>query len=341
MANIDLSFAIGSNPRSRPIISGRVQAQGIDLHCSTIHASELFWRQLTYQEFELSEMSMSSLLIAISRGIDTFVGIPIFTTRNFFHTGVLVREDRGIEKPSDLAGKRVGVPEYQQTAALWSRGILQHEYGVDPRDLHWFMERPPQKSHGGATGFQPPEGVTLEYIPSDTDMGEMLATGELDAALHYLAGTNNLVDRSSRTFGPGSGVRPLFDARVESARYFGKTGIYPVNHCVAIRRDVLEAHPWIPLNLYSAFLEAKRVAAAESLGGGVSSSVSAAGLDPFLDTGTVGPEVKDALAVDLFPYGVQDNRELLETILLYSYEQGLSARKLALEDVFYAPTLEL
>ena len=104
---------------------------------------------------------------------------------------------------------------------------------------------------------------------------------------------------------------------------------------------MLEEHPWIPLNLYSAFLEAKQVAAAESLGGGTSSTISASGLDAFLDTGTVGPEVQQALAHDLFPYGVQDNRELLETILLYSYEQGLSARKLALEDVFYAPTLEL
>jgi 4,5-dihydroxyphthalate decarboxylase len=342
MGNIDLSFAIASNPRSRPIISGRVRPQGIDLHCSTIHASELFWRQLGFQEFELSEMSMSSLLIAISRGIDTFVGIPIFTTRNFFHTGVLVRDDAGINEPADLAGKKVGVPEYQQTAALWARGILQHEYGVDPKDLHWFMERPPEKSHGGATGFDPSEiGIDLQYIPRDTDMGAMLASGELDAALHYLAGTNNLVDRSSRTFGPGSGVRPLFDARVESARYFAKTGIYPVNHCVAIRRDVLEAHPWIPLNLYSAFLEAKALAAAESLGGGVSSTISASGLDPFLDTGTVGVDVQQALATDLFPYGVQANRDLLETILLYSYEQGLSKRHLALEDVFYAPTLEL
>jgi 4,5-dihydroxyphthalate decarboxylase len=245
------------------------------------------------------------------------------------------------ESPADLAHKRVGVPEYQQTAALWARGILQHEYGVDPRDLHWFMERPPEKSHGGATGFRPPPGIELDYIPRDTDMGAMLASGELDAALHYLAQTNNLVDRSSRTFGPGSGVRPLFDARAESARYFQKTGIFPINHCVAIRRDVLEAHPWIPLNLYSAFLEAKSVAAAQSLGGGVSSAISASGLDAFLDTGTVGGGVAAALATDLYPYGVQANRELLETILLYSYEQGLSEHKLSLEDVFYAPTLEL
>ncbi len=343
MGNIELSLAINKNPRSNPVLSGRVKPQGIDLRCSSLHASELFWRQLGYQEFQVSEMSMSSLLIARSNGIDTWVALPIFTTRRFFHTGVLVREDSGITEPSQLAGKRVGVPEYQQTAALWARGILQHEYDVDPKSMHWWMERPPEKSHGGATGFTPPPGIDLQYIPANTDMGEMLQTGELDAALHYLAGTNNLVDRSSAPLGEeGSGVRYLFDHRTESARYFQKTGFFPINHCVVVRKDVAEKYPWVMLNLYSAFLEAKQIEAAESLAGSASSTaVSSSGLDPFLDTGLIDAKTQQALRTDLYPYGVIDNRHILETIAEYSFEQGLSSRKLELSEIFYPPTLEL
>ncbi|HVA99797.1 MAG TPA: hypothetical protein VNE42_00845 [Acidimicrobiales bacterium] len=343
MGNLELSLAIYANPRSLPVLNGGVAPQGIDLHCSSLHPSELFWRQLGFQEFQVSEMSMSSLLISRSHGIDDWVGIPIFTTRRFFHTGVLVRDDSGITEPAQLAGKRVGVPEYQQTAALWTRGILQHEYGVDPKTLHWYMERSPEKSHGGATGFTPPEGIDLQYIPVNTDMGEMLRSGELDAALHYLAGTNNLVDRSNAPLGKeGSGVRHLFDHRTESARYFQKTGLFPINHCLVVRRDIADRYPWVMLNLYSAFLEAKQIAAAESLAGSANSTaVNSTGLDPFLDTGLIDIKTRDALKTDLFPYGVSANTEILETITDYSFEQGLTSRKLKLEEIFYPPTLEL
>jgi 4,5-dihydroxyphthalate decarboxylase len=333
MSDVELSFAIGANPRSRPVLDGRVKAQGITLHCSSIHGSEIFWRQLAFKEFELSEMSMSSLLMARSHGDDTWVGLPVFTSRMFFHTGVLVSEKSGITEPSQLNGKRVGVPEYQQTAALWTRGILQHEYGVDPKNISWFMERPPERSHGGATGFQPPEGVSLQYIPTDTDIGELLSNGELDATLLYLANAHNLVDRSSRELGAvGSGAVPLFpDRRAEASRYFNKTGLFPVNHCVAVRKDVVEQYPWVMLNLFSMFLEAKQLAHEETL----------AGVGPFLETGVADPSVASSLGRDLFPYGVRANLDLLETITAYSHEQGLTSRQLALDEVFYPPSLEL
>ena len=140
-------------------------------------------------------MSCSSFLIAIARGDTRFVGLPIFTTRRFFHTSILVRRAAGIETPADLRGKRVGVPEYQQTAALWGRGVLQHEFGVAAKDMEFWMERTPEMSHGGATGFKPPPGVTVNQIPADKSIGSMMLAGELDAALHYLSG-RNLVDRS-------------------------------------------------------------------------------------------------------------------------------------------------
>src|ERR1700758_1918771 len=131
-------------------------------------------------------MSCSSFLIVTAHGDTRFVGLPIFTTRRFFHTSILVRRKSGIETPADLRGKRVGVPEYQQTAALWARGALQHEFGVAPQDMEFWMERAPEHSHGGATGFKPPPDVVVHQIPPEKSIASMLVAGELDATLHYV-----------------------------------------------------------------------------------------------------------------------------------------------------------
>ena len=162
--NLQLSIGITNNPRTWPIIDGTVKPDGIDLIPTVLHPSELFWRQLHFSEFAVSEMSCSSFIIAVARGDTRFVGLPIFTTRRFFHTSILVRRKAGIEMPADLKGKRVGVPEYQQTAALWARGVLQHEFGVAPKDMEFWMERTPEMSHGGATGFKAPPGVTVTRL---------------------------------------------------------------------------------------------------------------------------------------------------------------------------------
>ena len=182
MPNLPLSLILGANDRSRPIIDGTVRPDAIDLMVTTAHPSEIFWRQLKFQEFDVSEMSMSSLLIITARGESPWVALPIFTMRQFFHTAFLVRADAGIEQPADLKGKRVGVPEYQQTAALWTRGVMQHEFGVAPEDLIWYMERTEERSHGGATGFEPPPGMRFHRIPADESIATLLLNGELDAA---------------------------------------------------------------------------------------------------------------------------------------------------------------
>ena len=146
---LELSLALSDNENTRPLLDGAVTAEGIRLIPTAVHPSEMFWRQLKFGEFDVSEMSMSSLLIATARGPTPWVALPVFTSREFFQTWTRVRADAGISKPADLRGKRVGVPEYQQTAAIWSRGILQHEFGVHAREIEWFMERNPDKSHGG------------------------------------------------------------------------------------------------------------------------------------------------------------------------------------------------
>ena len=164
MATLKLTLAVTPNQHTQPIIDGRVKPDGIDLQVSVLGAPEIFYRQLHDAAFDASEMSMSSLLISRSQGDQRFVAIPVFTTRRFFHTLAVVRADAGITKPADLKGKRVGVPEYQMTAALWSRAALQHEFGVLPQDIEWHMERLEVMSHGGAPGFKPPAGVKFSYI---------------------------------------------------------------------------------------------------------------------------------------------------------------------------------
>jgi len=331
MATLQLSLALSNNDRTRPILDGSVRADGIELIGTAIHPSEMFWRQLHFQEFDVSEMSMSSFLIALSQGNTDWVAMPIFTSRSFFHTGALVRADAGIEKPADLAGKRVGVPEYQQTAALWARGVLQHEFGVMPSSIEWHMERTEERSHGGATGFQPPPGIKLQRIPEEKNIGGMLLAGELDATLLYLTDVN-LVDRSRADLSASSQIRTLFpDPQAEGARYFAKTGFYHINHCAVVRRSIAERHPWVVLNLFHAFARAKDAvnARARELA------------DVYFRLGLLPSEGKKAVGMDPYPYGVASNRGVLETITEYSHEQGLTPRRLALEEIFAPSTLDL
>src|SRR3954469_2918680 len=166
MANLPLSIAFSLNERVQPILDGTVAPDGIDLTITTANPGEIFWRQLHGAEFDVSEMSFSELLLLTARGDLPWGGAPIFPQRHFFHSLIIVRADAGIERPADLKEKRVGVPEYVQTAALWTRGALQHEFGVAPEDMDWYMERRPELSHAGAAGFRPPPGLLVHAIPA-------------------------------------------------------------------------------------------------------------------------------------------------------------------------------
>jgi 4,5-dihydroxyphthalate decarboxylase len=332
MPSLPLSLCVSRNPRTEPLLSGEVTPEGIDWTVSAVHPSEMFWRQLKFADFDVSEMSLSSLSIAASQGIRDWIALPIFTTRMFFHTRIVVREGAGIETPADLAGKTVGVAEYQQTAAVWSRGALLHEFGVSPEQMTWWMERPPSKSHGGSTGFQPPSGVTLSYIPPDVTMGQMLAAGDLDAAIVYLA-DRNLVDRSRQEASSVPGLRTLFpDPMGEGIRYHKKTGLFPINHCVVVRAALLEKHPWLALNIYSAFLAAKEAAAAPL----------AAAAEPWEQVGLVAAgTTRELRNGDPLPYGVSANRAVFEALGAYLHEQGLVASHVPVEELFAPSTVDL
>ena len=324
-----LSVGLTPNLRTRPILDGMFHADGITMNPLELHPSELFWRQLKFAEFDVAEMSMSSLLMATARGDDRFVGLPVFSTHYFFQNWIMIRKDSGIKKPEDLAGRRIGVPEYQQTAALWSRGVLQHEFGVAPKDMEFWMERTPDISHGGSTGFEPPEGVTVNRIPPETNMGEMLLAGELDATLLYLPG-GNLVDRSTADLANHPNFGPLFDAYVEGKRYYEKTDMYPINHGMVIKREIVEEHPWVVLNIYKAFEDAATFVENQRI----------AMIRDHLETGLLPPEAEATLATPLVRHGVIANRKELEAITQYSFEQGLTPRKLGLEDIFPASVMD-
>ncbi len=327
---IRLSLACDANPRTRPILDGAVRPEAIDLIPTPLHPADMFWRQLKFAEFDVSEMSFSSLIKMVAAGDDRFVGIPVFTTHHFFQNWILVRRDAGIDAPADMAGKRVGVPEFQQTAAVWSRGILKHEFGVDQTEMEYWMERLPGQSHGGATGFSPPPGVTVHQVPAETNIGEMMMAGRLDATLLFIREAN-LVDRSTVDLYAQPEVKPLFrDPAAEGLRYYRKTGIYPINHAMVMRREIAERYPWAVLNVYQAFVEANALAERQRL----------EHVEYHHASGLISEDAYKALCEPLVQHGIAVNRRTLETIARYSNEQGLTPRVIGLEEVFAKSTLE-
>ncbi len=328
--NLQLSLGMASNPRTWPIFDGRVRPDGIDLIPSRVFASELFWRQLRFADFDVSEMSFSSLLMAKARGDERWVGLPVFTTRKFYHAAILVRRKAGIASPADLKGKRVGVPEYQQTAALWARGVLQQEFGVEPRHMEFWMERDASHSHAGALGFTPPPGVTVHTVPPEKDLGGMMLAGELDALLHYIV-DDNLIDRSSANLRNHPDIAPLFpDPWAEGVRYYRKTGIFPINHGMVIKREIAEKHPWAVLNLFKAFARANDIANRER----------SEHAEYHVATGLLAPDAGEALRTPVVRHGIRANRVTLDTAARYSHEQGLTPRVIRLEEVFAASAME-
>jgi 4,5-dihydroxyphthalate decarboxylase len=336
MAELTLSFISNYNERVEPLMNGTVKADGIEIIPTYSHPSETFWRQLKFQEFQVAEMSMSSFLIARSRGFD-MIALPVFPSRRFFHAEQSYHVDSGIKEPGDLNGKRIGVGEYQQTAALWARGVLEHDFGVSQHKVHWYMERTEELSHGGATGFTPPLGISFNRIPPDKSMATMLVNHEIDVApiAGHLSRAFNVIDRSTHlrgNEGDWSKIKPLFpDEIAEAKRFFTEHGFVPVNHTYIVRGDVYREQPGIAMKLYEAFNAAKAQAMATLL------ERTPAAL-------MFGPEylamTRSILGDDPFPYGIKANQAMIDTIVSYSHEQGLTPRKMKNEELFAAETLE-
>ena len=336
MTPLALSFISNFNERVEPLMNGTIKAEGIEIIPTYSHPSETFWRQLNFQEFEVAEMSMSSYLIARSRGVD-MIALPVFPSRRFFHAEQSYHVDSGIKEPSDIIGKRIGVGEYQQTAALWTRGVLDHDFGVSQYKVHWYMERTDELSHGGATGFSPPPGISFHRIPPNKSMATMLVNHEIDVAPigGHLSRAVNVIDRSTHirgSDGDWSKVKPLFpDEIAEAKRFVAKYGFVPVNHTYIIRGDVHRANPGLAIKLYNAFVTAKAQAAETILERIPAALVFS---QEFLSM------TRDILGDDPFPYGIKANKAMLDTIAGYSHEQGLTPRKMNVEELFARETLD-
>lgn len=337
MAKMKLSFASSKHDRVEPLMNGAIEIEGAELVPQYSSPAETFYRQLKFHEFQACEMSISSYIIAKSQGSD-MMAIPVFPSRSFFQTWLFHNVDSGIKDPKDITGKRIGVPEYQQTAALWARGIIEHDFGVSQYQVDWYMERTEAMSHGGATGFTPPAGIRFHRVPDDKSLVSMLLSQELDVvlAMGSFRGEGNALDRSARIRGPEANwnkVQPVFpDIIAEGTRFYKQHGFIPANHTYIIRGDVYRENPWLALNLYKAFQAAK--------------DLTLQRLSQELPTDLVfGPQylqqTRTNLSADPFPYGVKANRAMLEAAIDYSFEQGLIKKKPALEELFAASTLEL
>jgi 4,5-dihydroxyphthalate decarboxylase len=337
MAKLRLSFAVERSERTLPLIDGTIHPEGIELVPIVADPSEIFWRQLKFKEFDISALSFSSYMITKSQGTD-MIALPVFPARRFMHTQLFIHTDSGVKEPGDLVGKKIGVGEYQQTAALWTRRILEHDFGVSQYKVDWFMERTEELSHGGATGFRPPQGISFRRIPPDKSLASMLVNHELDAApIHRaLQKGSNIIDRSTQNRGTGgdwSKIKPLFpDVIAEGERFVKTHGYVPASHTYVIRGDIHEEYPWVAFNLYKAFLQAKDLARD--------------GLAEDIPSGLIfGAQYlaksKQILGDDPFPYGIKANKKMIEAMIEGSYEQGLTAEKLKIESLFAASTLEL
>jgi 4,5-dihydroxyphthalate decarboxylase len=337
MPKLKLSFISAFNERVDPLMKGVVQPEGIEIVPTYSPPPETFWRQLKFQEFEVGEMSMSSYLIARERGFD-MIALPVFPSRRLFHTELSYNAGTGIKKPEDLAGKRLGVGEYQQTAALWQRGILEHDFGVSQYKIHWYMERTEELSHGSVTGFTPPQGISFQRIPPEKSMASMLVSNELDAAAinSPWQNTPNVIGRSHRITGADgdwSKVKRLFPDRItEGKRFFQKWGFLPVNHAYTIRGDIYKKYPWVAFNLYTAFVKAKadfNAKLADSIPSGL-----------FFGKEYLAM-TQEVFGNDPYPYGVKANCKMLETLIDFSHEQGLITKKPKVEELFAESTLGL
>ncbi|MCL6633399.1 MAG: ABC transporter substrate-binding protein, partial [Alicyclobacillus herbarius] len=251
MGKLQLSFACWNYDRVAALFDGSVTVQGVDLNPLSMEVEETFWRMMRHQEFDVDELSLSSYLIARDRGFPCFTAIPVFPSRAFRHGCIFINTRAGISRPQDLRGKRIGLPEYQLTACLWIRGILQHEYGVNPTDVEWYVGGEETPGRVEKVPLTLPKDVHVHGIGPNETLNRMLDAGELDAFIG---------PRAPSAFLNGSpNVARLFpDYEYQERRYFERTKIFPIMHVIVIRDDVLQQYPWVAMNLYKAFIAAKQ-----------------------------------------------------------------------------------
>jgi 4,5-dihydroxyphthalate decarboxylase len=324
---VPITIACGNYDRTRAILDGRVKVEGCDVTYLPLYPEEIFHRAFRFEEFDVSELSFSSYFRTVAAGTCAYVGIPAFVSRIFRHSGIYIRTDAGIRTPADLKGKRIGLPEYQITAVVWMRGMMQHEYGVLPTDIHWRNGGQEQPGRQERTPLKPIPGLDLKPLGPEETLVGLLRAGELDALFTARAPSSFLAGEPH--------IARLFpDTRAAEQAYYKKTGLFPIMHLIGIRKSLVAQHPWLPVSLYKAFCEAKALAMTDL------TDVNALMVTlPWLE-----PETKDTIAImgtDFWKYGVHENRREIEALTQYAYEQGLVDRRLKADELFAPSTFEI
>lgn len=326
MTPLALSVACRASDRTRALFDGSIAIEGCAATFVDLDPEEAFFRAFRHAEFDVSELSLSSTMMAIDRGTCPYVPIPAFVSRVFRHSAIYIRTDRGIAAPGDLKGRLVGIPEYQVTAAVWVRGILEDEYGVKPSDLRWRSGGMEEPGRHEKLRFTPPAGVEIEPIAPGRTLAAMLAAGEIDALV---------APRPPSCFRDGApGVGRLFaDFRSVERAWFARTGIFPIMHVIGVRKTLVERHPWLPASVYKAFLRAKQAC--------IPKLFDLNALHVSLPWVAAEAEAtRAAMGADFWPYGVDASRATLDAVARYSHAQGLTSRVLAPQDIFAASTIE-
>jgi 4,5-dihydroxyphthalate decarboxylase len=307
-------------------MDGSVKPDGIDLNYLDMPVEETFFRMLRHREFDVAEMSLSSYVVSLFSEDRPFVAIPVFPSRFFRHSSIYVNVDSGIREPGDLVGKRIGTPEYQMTAPVWIRGILSDEYQVPVDSVLYLTGGEEEPNRPEKLKLNLPENIKVERIGKDKTLAKMLVDGEIDA-LHTA--------RAPSTFYNGSGrvVRLFENYPTVELEYYKRTGIFPIMHCVVIRREVYEQNRWVAQSLFKAFKEAQKKTYQD-----MHETAAHKTMLPWLSAHV--EEARRELGDDFWSYGFNENRETISTFLRYHHEQGLSKRLLTPEDLFAPEALE-
>jgi 4,5-dihydroxyphthalate decarboxylase len=324
MAKLNLSVAVRDYDRTRPLSDGLVQIDGVDPVFMALDPEEIFFRAFRRAEFDICELSMSSFTVKTAQGNCPYVGVPAFVSRAFRHTAIYVRTDR-IKKPADLKGRKIGVPEYQLTANVWARAILEDDHGVKPSDIHWIRGGLEEAGRPEKIAITLPKNVRLDNAPEGRTLSGMLDAGEIDGFIG---------PRVPSGFGRNPQIGWLFPDPVAAAKdYFKRTGIFPIMHLVGVRRELAEAHPWLPGAVFKAFERSKAIAL-EKLADTSSTKVTL----PFVEERLM--EARALMGNDFWSYGIAPNRKTLETFLRHHHSQGLSSRQVTVEEMFHPGTHE-
>ncbi|MEQ9815452.1 MAG: ABC transporter substrate-binding protein [Azospirillaceae bacterium] len=326
MAKLPLSIAVGDYDRTRPLVDGRVLIDGVDPVFMLLSPEEMFFRAFRHRAFDVSELSISSYCVKLARGESDYVALPVFLSRAFRHTSVYVRTDRGIGRPEDLKGRRIGIAEYQLSANVWIRGILEDDYGVRPSDIVWVRGGMDTPGRPEKIALDLPTDLRIEQAPDGATLSGMLAAGEIDGFVG---------PRAPRCFAEGHAmVGRLFTDSIGTAEdYYRRTGIFPIMHLLGIRRSLAEAHPWLPGALLKAFAAAKAMAQ-EALADTSATKVTM----PFVEDNL--SRARALMGADPWTYGLPGNEAVIDAFLDYHYRQGLSPRRLEPAELFHPASRE-